>query len=568
MQALWYLIGRQLVNSARRTLRHPLRLAVTLLVIGWFGLVMGANLFFAVSLRMREAPSLPGDSQLISRDNLLALIMAAHFGVLWYPLTPWIGFSSLPLFTPADIHFLFPSPQRRLVVFFFLLLARGFANSLFLLMALVFLVLAFGHELIASALVGSFSMPLMYGWVYPLMYLLAFLGLLGCSILIALKEEQCEGSRALLALVFWSVVGVLVGMLGMYAYQAWRSGYDPLQEVVWHVLHNPMVAVPLTPLRALAEAALAVYHGWTPYVTLGFALWGGFAGTMFWLLARQQDWLYELATRISSWTTAYTLRRQSPAHAAYVDAVSYLTSLEKASPRWSLFERWTPQGVWALFWCHSLILWRMARGMMWAWSVMLVFGMTMLFILWFYQGMEPEAYSVLGIFLLYFGAFFGQFFSQATLVGAIRRMEMNRSLPFAARQVVWMEILPPSLLLWGTLAVPWAAFCLLAPQHWQTLTAHFLQAGSLILVWGAGLFLVYLLAPDQTDYTQRVLLGILMLPMVFLTTLPTLVLWGLGVWLSLPALATAMVVVTGNLLATWAVVCLVAERYGRVQLTE
>lgn len=568
MQALWYLIGRQLVNSVRRTVRQPLRLVVTLLVIGWFGFVMGANLFFAVSLRMHEVPSMPADLQLISRDNVLALIMAAHLGVLWYPLTPWIGFSSLPLFTPADVHFLFPSPQRRLVVFFFLLLVRGFANSLFLLIALVFLVLAFGHELIASALVGTFSRPLMYGWVYPLMYLLAFLGLLGCSILIALKEEQREGSRALVALVFWSVVAVLVGMLGTYAYQAWRQGYDPLQEVVWHVLHNPLVAVPLAPLRALAEAALAVYYGWTPYVTVGFLLWSGFAGAMFWLLVREQGWLYDLATRISSWTTAYTLRRRSPAHAAYVDTISYLASRGEAPPRWRLFERWTPQGVWALFWCHSLILWRMAKGMMWVWGALLAFGITMLMIFWVLDGSDPQMYPVMGTVLLYTSAFFGQFFSQGTLVAAMRRVEMNRSLPFAAKQVVWMEILPPSLLLWGTLAVLWAAFCLLAPQHWQTLTAHYLQAGSLILVWGAGLLLVYLLAPDQTDYAQRVLLGVLMLPMVFLTTLPTLVLWGLGVWLSLPALATAAVVVTGNLLVTWGLVRIAAERYTRVHLTE
>ncbi|MDW8104123.1 MAG: putative ABC exporter domain-containing protein [Armatimonadota bacterium] len=568
MQALWYLVGRQLVNSLRRTLRHPLRLAVFLLVVGWFGFLIWSSLFFTVGVQMREAPPSPADLQLISRDSLLALIIAAHLGILWYPLTPWIGFTTVPLFTPADVHFLFPSPQRRLRVFFFLLLVRGFANSLFLLLALLLLVPALGHELIASVLTGRPLSHLVYVWAYPLMYLLAFVGLLLCGTWIALKEEQREGFRRLVAMGFWSVAGVLAGMLGMYAYRAWREGYEPLQEVVWHVLHNPMVAVPLTPLRALAEAALAFYGGWTPYVTLGFLLWGGLAGGMFWLLARQEGWLYELAARMSSWTTVHLLRRQNPAQAAYTDTVSYLASLGQAIPRWSLFERWVPQGVWALLWCHSLILWRMVRGMRFSWGVFLTVVGVMLVVVLRSVRAEREVYSVVGGLVLYLSAFFDLFFAQIVLGVAVRRVEMSKALPFTTRQIVWMEILPLSLFVWGALAVLWGVFCVLSLPHWHQLTAHFLQVVSLVLLWHAGLLMLYLLVPDQSDYTQRVLFGVLFFPVLFLTTLPTLALWSAGMWLSLPPLVTAGVVVAGNALAAELVVRVAAERYARLNPAE
>ncbi|MCS6829541.1 MAG: putative ABC exporter domain-containing protein [bacterium] len=566
MGALWFLTWRTLVNSTRRTLRHPVRAVVFALVVGWFGFIMVSNLVFAIGARLRDAPHLPPDLTLISMDSLIALIMAVHLTMLWQPLSPWTGIASVPLFTPADVNFLFPSPQKRPVVFFFLLFTRGMATSLINLLILILLVLAVGHDLIVNALTGRHPSSIGLSWVYPLMYLLAFTGLLFAGMYISLREQMREGFRRRTAAVFWCAAGVLAGMLGAYGYHAWRAGYEPLQEVVWHVLHNPMVAIPLLPLRALAEAALVFYKGWTPVVTAGFLLWGGFATCMVWLLIREQGWLYDLAAKMSSLSTVYNLRRQSPAQAAYENVVAYTASLGSDAPRWRLFERWTPQGVWALLWCNSLLLWRMAKGMMLSYSLLL--SMAVLALIVFLRRYEPETYPLLGVSVLYLTAFFELFFTQILLMIAVRRAEVNKSLPFRANHILWMEILPPSLLIWFYTTLVWGAFCILLPQQWEMLTAHYLRVLSIVPLWHAGMLLVYLLLPDQSDYTQRVLLGILLLPMLLLTTLPALGTWALAARLDLPTVVATGLMMVVNALATWMVVGVAASRYTQMNPVE
>lgn len=567
MRALWFLTWRLLVNSIRRTLRHPVRAVVFALVVGWFGFMMVGNLIFAISTRMRTASYLPPDFTLISMDNLIALIMAVHLTMLWQPLTPWTGFSSVPLFTPADVNFLFPSPQKRLTVFFFLLFTRGLANSLFTLLILVFMVLTMGNELVVSALAGRHPSHAVLSWTYPLMYLLAFSALLVAGILIALREERQEGFRRLLSAAFWCVVGLLAGMLGIQGYRAWSAGYEPLQEVVWHVLYNPVVAMPLLPLRALAEAALVFYRGWSPYVTAGFLLWGSFAAAMVWLLVRQEGWLYDLAAKMSALTTAYTLRRRSPAQAAYADIVSYTASLGSDIPRWRLFERWTPQGVWALLWAHSLLLVRMAWGMVFSWAIS--FGiMLVLLIVLANTRYGQQMYLHMALVTLYMSSFFILLFSQVLLVVAVRRAEMNKALPFPTRQVVLMEVLPPSIIVWFLQTVSWGVFCLLLPEHWRTLTSHYLIIFSTVPLWHTGLFLLYVILPDQSDYTQRVLFGVLLFPLLFILTLPAVAVWLIVLWLDWPTVTASIAIVAVNALATWVLTGIAGERYAQMSLVD
>lgn len=568
MQALWFLTWRLLVNSLRRTLRHPVRAFVFLLVVGWFGLTMGGNLFIAVSTRMRVASHLPADWTAMNMDNLMALVIAAHLAMLWQPLTPWIGSTPVPLFTRADVHFLFPTPQKRLWVFLFLLLTRGMASSLFTLLVLVFVVLALGYEFVADLLAGSHPPHLTLSWAYPLMYLLAFVSLLICGILITLQEERQAGFRRRLSASVWTVIAVMAGILVWHGYRAWRGGYEPLQEVVWHVLDDPVLVAPLLPLRGLAEAALIFYNGWTPFVTAGFLLWGGFAVTMLWLLIRQEDRLYDLAVQVSALTATYTLRRQSPAQAVYDSVVAYAASSKGRVPRWRLFERWAPEGVWALLWCHSLLLMRMVVKTLFSWFPLLAVAVALLIFFLSSADKEGKLLSPFLWILLYLLSFSALLLSQVVLFAAVRRIEMNRSLPFAVRHVIWMEILPPSILLWTLQTVAWGIFCYLLPQQRQTLTLHYLILFSAVPLWHAGLFLLYLMLPDQSDYTQRVLFGVLLFPLLFLLALPALLLWFIADLLSLPAVISTVMIGMGNILVTWAVVCIAGDRYMQVNPAE
>lgn len=558
MRALWFLTWRLLVNSIRRTLRHPVRAVIFMLLLVCMGFPIAMSL--AVGHSVNESLAAP----FMPTDELIALIMLVHLSMLWTALSPW--YSTMLIVGPADEHFLFPSPLRRLGVFLFLLVTRGVATSIFILFALVMVVLGVGNELIVSIAAGQQRMQSGAVWAYPVMYLLAFLGLLAIGMLILLRDEQSEGFRARLRLIFWAVLGVLGIQVGWHSYRAYAAREDMMQAVVWRVLYDPAVAIPLLPLRGLAEAAVAFYRGWSPYVTAGFVTWGSVAAGAFLLLARQEAWLYDLGTRVASLTIAYRARRQNPLMQAQ-DFVIQRAQGRRQARRWHLFKRWTPQGVWALLWCNGILLTRMGSYLLFSVLVMFLGITTMALVnILSHKDLPPDPAML--ITLQYSGAFFVLTFSQAWISNALKRAELTKSLPFPARQTVLMEVLPTALLLFLFLTAYWVICCALLPNHARLLTYHYAVGISLVLPLNLCVMMVSLINPDPGDHVQRVLLNLLLFPAILVTALPTVLVVVFAFAVDMPLWLNALLVAGVNVGMTWALVSAAGESYALMNPAE
>jgi hypothetical protein len=566
MQALWFLTWRLLVNSVRRTFTNPLRATLAVLVILWFAFTIGSNLFFSLRHASVTATPLPADLRQFHTEYLIALLMGVHLVMLWQPLFP-VTFRTVPLFTQADIHFLFPSPQRHLPVFLFLLFTRGLVNSLVVLLILLIMAVAMGHDLLVSLFTGNVPAHARLTWVYPTMYLLAFVALLITGILIVLREERQPGFYRRLKGMFWGLMGALASVLGWHGYRAWQRGSDPLQEMVWHLLHNPILVVPLFPLRALAEAAVAFSAGWTPAVSLGFVLWGGALGGAMVLLWRYEHLLYDVAAQIATLSTSYAWRRQSPAQAAYEASVA-AAQKRKRTVRWRLFERWVPQGAWALLWCHSLLMLRLSNALQIPLTVLLGSLVMVLVFIVRGEGLTPSDKVGFMVVIQYMSTVLLVLTTQSWLVSVIRRAEMNRSLPFAARVVLWTEVLPPTLTVW-LLQIPLCAvFGVILPTYLLTFILHALVSMSFVPLLFTVMLTVYLMFPDQSDYTQRMLLGVLLFPALLLASAPALVALGICALFGLPFWAQATTMIAANLGVWWVSILLAAQQYVHINLAE
>jgi hypothetical protein len=566
MQALWFLTWRLLVNSIRRTFTNPLRATLAVLVVLWFTFTMWSNLFFSLQQASPTVTPLPADLRQFHTEYLIALLMGIHLVMLWQPLFP-VGFRTVPLFTQADVNFLFPSPQRRLPVFLFLLLTRGLVNSLLVLLILLIMAVAIGHDLLVSLFTGNVPPHARLTWVYPAMYLLAFVTLLITGVLIALREEHRQGFRRRLKWMFWGLMGALAAVLGWHGYRAWQGGADPLHEVVWHLLHNPILVVPLFPVRALAEAALAFTAGWTPAVSLGFALWGGAVAAAVYLLLRYEYLLYDVAAQIATLSSSFALRRQSPAHAAYEASVA-AAQKRKRTVRWRLFERWVPQGAWALLWCHSLLMLRLSNILQIPLTVFI--GSVVMATVFMLQArsLTPSEQMGFMVAIQYMSTVLLVLTTQSWLVSVIRRAEMNKSLPFAARVVLWTEVLPPTLMVWLLQILLWAVFGSILPMYLLALGLHMLIGMSFVPLLFSVMLTVYLWFPDQSDYTQRMLLGVLLFPALLLASAPAFIMLSIGALFRLPFWVQAVAMVVGNLSLSCLGVLVAAGQYTRINLAE
>lgn len=564
MRALWFLTWRLLVNSVRRTLRQPVRAVFFVLIVAFFGFSFAMSIVQSLS-GARAAYPLPPSSVMPS-DQLVALIMLVHFSMLWSALSPAAGSATMPVFNQADVNFLFPAPLRRLHVFFFLLLSRGMFSSIFALLILVVVALGAGNQLIARLLTEQHRAQTGAAWAYPAMYLLAFIGLLATGTLLLLKEERQEGFRTRLRVVFWGTFGLLGTVLMGIAVKAYLDGENALQAVVWHVLYNPWIAIPLIPLRSLAEAAIAFYQGWNLYITIGFVFWGGVAAYAFVLLARQESWLYELGTKLASIATTYRAQRQNPLMRAQDFAVRR-ASRRARKRRWSLFERWTPQGVRALWWCNGILLLRMGGYLLTSVLLMLlgIISMTLVSVL---SERNTSVEPAIIIMLQHSGTLFVLTFSQTWISNTLKRAELTKSLPFPARQVVLAEVLPTTLLLMLFLTVYWGVCCFLVPAQWGVLTYNYAVGVSLAVPLNLCVMLVSIANPDPSDYTQRMLQSLLLFPVLLIAVLPTIVVVVVAFILGLPLWLNALLVAVVNLGVTWALTSAAGESYALMNPAE
>ena len=550
-RVLLFLTVRVMVNSFRRAFENPLRAVLTILVLIFIVCGWGSALLAMLiePPRPPRAP-IPALDPTVALGRSMVIVLGLHIAYIVLGLLPSFSRGWLSYFVEGDVHFLFPTPIKPLTLFRGLLLVRGAIGiAALMLMLIIYLILLGGRSMRQLAMVAT---PQAGSWsllAYPLLFLVMSLALLWLGVAIRLMEM--ERPRVLtwfwVGIVSWALVGVglvvgrawfLVQQAGQPTFAALQASIEWLPAMLW-----------LLPARSLSDAMLVVYQGWTPAIGLGLLFW---LGVLLWAdrcIVREAGRLYELAAFMAQRSSRLRMARGDPMQAAYQRALERMS--ERARPvrtlRW--LERWTPRGVWALLWRDLLLSWRLQGWGLVLMLLLLVAIPTVPLALMRYLIEKDSLGAAKAIYLMMqytimlmmaFGSYYG-------IVDLLRRVELQKPLPFSSRAVVLVESLPTALLVLIMQMVVALAAILLYPQAWGFWLGMGLVVASFAPVLQMAMWMLALLNPDPNDYTQRLVLGLLMFPVLVLAGLPGGLILLLGLILKLPLALIALLTVLANL---------------------
>jgi hypothetical protein len=550
-RVLLFLTVRVMVNSFRRAFENPLRAVLTILVLGFIVCGWGSALLGMLiePVRPPRTPS-PMLDPMAALGRSMVIVLALHLAYIVLGLLPSFSRGFFSYFVEGDVHFLFPTPIQPLTLFRGLLFVRGAIGTVALmLMLIIYLLMLGGRSMRQLAMVAT---PQAGSWAllaYPLLFLVMSLALLWLGVAIRLMEMHRP--RLLtwfwVGIVGWALVGVglVVGRVWFLVQQTDESLFAALQAgIEWLP-----VTLWLLPARALSDAMLVVYRGWTPAIGLGLLFW---LGVLLWAdrrIVRNTGYLYELASVLAQRSTRLRLARSDPMRAAYQRALERMS--ERARPvrtlRW--LERWTPRGVWALLWRDLLLSWRL-QG--WGLVLMLLLLVALptlpLGLMRYFTGKDSLA-AAKAIYLMMqymimlmmaVGSYYG-------IIDLLRRVELQKPLPFSSCEVVLVESLPTALLVLAMQLMVALLAILLFPQAWGFWLGMGLVVASFAPVLQMAMWMLAMLNPDPNDYTQRLVLGLLMFPTILLAGLPGGLILLVGLLLKVPLVLVALLVVLGNL---------------------
>jgi hypothetical protein len=533
-QVLMYLTVRVLVNSIRRAFSNPLRAILTTLVLAFFLCGWGGALIGSLAENpARAQPDMLQPQRLMLRS--IGLVVIIHWFYVVFTIIPSVFRPAFALVQESDVHYLFTTPLKPLALFRGMILIRGLFGALFFLMLLaVYLLLFGGARLRLLATVQEPVAPAIALLGYPVMYLLVFSTALLWSIVLEAMEITGRSVRRLVSrlLIGWAVLSFAL-TAGYLVYLRRSLDEFALLTALGEAVDWLPAYVLLLPVRGLADAAIVLYQGFTPAMGVSFALW--LVGVLLAnrLLARYQDVLYEVGASLA--------RRGAAARASQRDPLgTYLKrKAEQASTkplrtlRW--LERWTPRGVWALLWRDLLITWRASGwGNLLMVALMAAAPVGLALLIHYTAPSERDvrlalkiAYAVaqaLTAFFIAFGAFYG-------LTDMLRRVEWQKPLPFSPRAVMVVESLPSVVFFAASQLLAALVISLWFPNDWLFWLGSSVVAISWAIVLMMAMLAIALINPDPTDYTQRLLSGVLMVPALLFSGAPGAAIWLLGVGL-------------------------------------
>ncbi|MFN4034113.1 MAG: putative ABC exporter domain-containing protein [Fimbriimonadales bacterium] len=532
LRILLYQTARVFVNGLRRAFGNPVRALLTIVVVGFIVCAWGLALVGSLlePPRSENLPNLLQPERIAARSLVIVLIV--HWFYVVFTVVPSVFRPPQILIQESDVHYLFTTPLKPLTLFRGIILIRGLLGAFFLMVILVLYWLLFGGANLR--LLMATQEQTVSAWaigVYPLLYLLVFTTSILGSVAIEAMELEGRARRRVWAwiLIGWAVVSVL--LVGVRSWQLSGSSRSLTMELVAQALDWTPAYVWLLPVRGLADAALVLYSGFTPAIGFSVAFW---LLSVWWgnaMLARYQARLYEVGASLARKGAQARAVQRDPYRVFLERKAARAASKPVRTLRW--LERWTPRGSLALVWRDLLITWR-ASG----WGNLILIGILailppalMLLIqtianperdLRFALRMVYVLAQSLAVFFIAFGAYYG-------MTDMLRRVEWQKPLPFAPHTVVLVESLPTVVLFAVSQVLSVLFASLLASYDWLFWLGSSLVAISWAIVLQMAMIWIALVNPDPTDYTQRLLTGVLMVPALFLSGAPGLGVWVLGV---------------------------------------
>jgi hypothetical protein len=533
-QVLWYLTLRVVVNSIRRAFSNPLRAILTTLVLAFFLCGWGGALIGSLAENpARAQPDMLQPQRLMLRS--IGLVVIIHWFYVVFTIIPSVFRPAYALVQESDVHYLFTTPLKPLALFRGMILIRGLFGALFFLMLLaVYLLLFGGARLRLLATVQEPVAPAIALLGYPMMYLLVFSTALLWSIALEAMEITGRSVRSWVSrlLVGWAALSFAL-TAGYLVYLRRSLDEFAFLTALGEAVDWLPAYVLLLPVRGLADAAIVLYQGFTPAMGVSFALW--LVGVLLAnrLLVRYQGVLYEVGASLARKGAAARASQRDPLGTYLQRKAEAASAKPLRTLRW--LERWTPRGALALLWRDLLITWR-ASGWGNLLMVALMAAAPVGLALLIHYTAPPErdvrlalrlGYAVaqmLTAFFISFGAFYG-------FTDMLRRVEWQKPLPFSPRAVMVVESLPSVVFFAGSQLLAALVISLWFPSDWLFWLGSSVAATSWAIVLMMAMLAIALINPDPTDYTQRLLSGVLMVPALLFSGAPGAAIWLLGVGL-------------------------------------
>jgi hypothetical protein len=533
-RVLIYLTLRVLVNSLRRAFANPLRAVLTTFVLAFFLCGWGGALIGSLAENpARAQPDMLQPQRLMLRS--IGLVVIIHWFYVVFMVIPSVLRPAYALVQESDVHYLFTTPLKPVTLFRGMILIRGLFGALFFLMLLAVYILLFGGaRLRLLATVQEPVAPAIALLGYPVMYLLVFSTALLWSIVLEAMEITGRSVRSWVSrlLVGWAALSFAL-TAGYLVYLRRSLDEFALLTALGEAVDWLPAYVLLLPVRGLADAAIVLYQGFTPAMGVSFALW--LVGVLLAnrLLVRYQGVLYEVGASLARKGAAARASQRDPLGTYLRRKAERAAAKPLRTLRW--LERWTPRGALALLWRDLLITWR-ASGWGNLLMVALMAAAPVGLALLLYYTASPErdmrlalkiAYAVaqaMTAFFISFGAFYG-------FTDMLRRVEWQKPLPFSPRAVMVVESLPSVVFFAASQLLAALVISLWFPSDWLFWLGSSVVATSWAIVLMMAMLAIALINPDPTDYTQRLLSGVLMVPALLFSGAPGAAIWLLGVGL-------------------------------------
>jgi len=483
----FYLEGCRWRNSIRRSLRNPIGLLTSVLALALVAALVWAFLPQAYWIQPSDPSQriwLEASPQERRQMSLLYLLIGAafHLGVV----VTGLGFRPyqfLREFSESDLHFLFATPVpswrlMRALLTIRALFGLGILIPLYFVVALLLagrmfpvLVVDYLEQLRAGAwlLIGYWVLRYLQGLFFEFFRFYWAL---------RLRERPWLRWVVLAAVGVWWLLMVGAVVAGWLIAES--RGISEAARAEYALNWFPAWLLTL-PARAVADAVLAIFEGWTLAMGVMMALWA--AGCL-WLalrLTRDSRQIVDLVT--------IGVQLGAGKQTDETDEVPYAVriQLEQATRGNSggfrtpaLLERWSPTGIGALLWRDLVFTCRQTP--VWISALTLIAFPIIFFGLLFWVKQQFAKAGIDARLIVFIANFFGLFFLTSALGHASSRQpnahyDMTRALPFSAEQHIRYLVLASWLKVVLVQFVPFSAAGLVVYSE-----VWYLWLGSLVLM--------------------------------------------------------------------------------------
>lgn len=548
MKPLWFLTCRSFVNGVKRALSSPRRLIGLLFFTGYY------FMFFIRPALMngRGFSGLPPGAPVGKLEfPPLEIIDAFAFGILaLMSLFMMLGVMAQQTgFKPADVDVLFPTPVPPRAVLLFRML-RDYIFTLILPFAIVLFGLRpvkMGWEAVFrnfpdSAYSGMTFKALTLSWFLMSMSWIAIT--YAISLFINRSDRQSTRNKRILA---WSISLITIGT---FAYIVFESRQMTDAKQILELAQSPVLRTVFFTATFATQLTMAPLTGDVFGGLLGAGALLSLVGGALWVAMSQAGWMYDQAA-VKGFESVGI--RAAQRRGDTMGAIAELARRGKIrAGRQTWVHRLRMQGAWALMWKEFFI---QTRGMIGMLVMLSLMGIAFCML----PALVPNRDNELGLAPMYFIMQAVSLFmitlalAQTGFIEVLRRVDLQKPLPFAPPTIVFFEICAKSLLgifvgvTGGIVAV------ILNPSLWPFVLASFIYTPALSLLLSSTVFLVTIMFPDFEDPTQRQFRGLMMLLALAVLGLPPtavfLGLWFVHVPVWLAALSGAMICLGVSLLA-------------------